>query len=248
MDVTKGDEKAFSQDMETTRVLRGGFAFWKASPSSVTLQLVPEPAESVPEWGAERVVIVETLRHQGALAALVEEVTRVRTRMGTVETIDVLAVRIGDAVSGMPPLQSFFERTRPSEDVFLGLVGRTTLPSPAALSRCLSAMTQSCVEGVRQPFERFRFGFAWTAETLGGLTDRGGQPLMVFDVDGTRAVARHRRLPASAEVPPAHRRREHACAVGSAGRTRGDVVRSRMTALTIHPHQWVARRRGHPRA
>jgi hypothetical protein len=206
---------------------------------SVTLQLVPESEESIPEWFAELVVIVETLRQQGALTALLSEVNLVRGRMGDFESIDYLAVLIGYAVSGQPTLQSFFERISPFGQLFMGLFGRDRLPSRAALSRYLSAMTADGGQRLRALFERFSFGFGWTAETLGGLTDRSGERLLVIDVDGTRQVARQRRLPTSPDLPQARRRMEQVCAVGYPGRKRGQVVRSRMTALNIHTHQWL---------
>jgi hypothetical protein len=159
--------------------------------------------------------------------------------MGTFETIDMLAVLIGYAVSGMPTQESFFARTRPFGEVFLGLFGRNRLPSPAALSRFLAAMTHECVQSLRAVFERFSFRFGWTEATLGGLIDRSGQRLPVFDVDGTRQVARQRRLPATCDLPPATRRMEKVCAVGYPGRKRGEGVRPCMTALHIHTHQWI---------
>jgi hypothetical protein len=85
-----------------------------------------------PQWCGERVVIVETVRRRGALSALEEEVTLVRGRMGPFETLDGLAVGIGDAVRGMPTVKRFFERMTPFEDVFLGLCGGDTLPSSGA--------------------------------------------------------------------------------------------------------------------
>ena len=77
-------------------------------------------------------VIVETLRQQGALAALQEEVDLVRGSMGDFETIDYLALLIGYAVSGESTLQSFVERLRPFGQVFMGLFGRDRLPSRAS--------------------------------------------------------------------------------------------------------------------
>src|SRR5437588_5306420 len=120
--------------------------------SSVTLQLLPESADSIPEWFAELVVIVESLRQQGALAALVEEVNLVRGRMGTFETIDFLAVLLGYAISGLPTLEQFFERLTPFGEAFMGLFGRHTLPSRFALSRFLAAMTKQCAQALRQVF------------------------------------------------------------------------------------------------
>ncbi len=61
---------------------------------------------------------------------------------------------------------------------------------------------------------------------------------MVFDIDGTRQAARQRALPATADLPPVHRRLQEVCAPGYVGRKRGEVVRTRSTVLQAHSHQW----------
>lgn len=55
-------------------------------------------------------VLLEAMRHQGALVVLGEDVTWVRTRMGTIETRDGLAVLISAAVRGMPTVKSVVPR------------------------------------------------------------------------------------------------------------------------------------------
>jgi hypothetical protein len=61
----------------------------------------------------------------------------------------------------------------------------------------------------------------------------------VFDVDATRQAARQRALPAAPELPPPRRRLDAVCAPGYMGRKRGEVVRSRTTALQMHTRQWI---------
>jgi hypothetical protein len=62
---------------------------------------------------------------------------------------------------------------------------------------------------------------------------------MVFDVDATRQAARQRALPCDPALPAARRRLDAVCAPGYRGRKRGEVVRTRTTALQMHTRQWV---------
>jgi hypothetical protein len=59
------------------------------------------------------------------------------------------------------------------------------------------------------------------------------------DVDGTKQAARQRALPATPDLPPAHRRFDRVCAPGHLGRKRGEVARTRTTILQAHTHQWL---------
>jgi hypothetical protein len=70
------------------------------------------------------------------------------------------------------------------------------------------------------------------------LIDRG-TAYIVFDVDATRQPARQRALPCGSDLPPAKRRLDAICAPGYTGRKRGEVVRTRTTALQMHTRQWV---------
>src|SRR5437588_6929156 len=107
------------------------------------------------------------------------------------------------------------------------------------MSRFLTAVDRPCLEAFRTLFEKHSFADGWTAESIGGLWDREGRRYIVFDVDATRQAARQRALPSAAELPPPRRRLEAGCAPGYTGRKRGEVVRTRTTALQMHTRQWV---------
>ena len=83
------------------------------------------------------------------------------------------------------------------------------------------------------------FRDVWTPETIGGIFDRQGRRYLVFDVDATRQAARQRALPCDPMLPAARRRLDAVCAPGYKGRRRGEVVRTRTTALQMHTRQWI---------
>jgi len=66
---------------------------------------------------------------------------------------------------------------------------------------------------------------------MGGIFDRKARRYLVFDVDATRQAARQRALPCDPALPAARRRLDAVCAPGYRGRKRGEVVRTRTTAL-----------------
>ena len=121
----------------------------------------------------------------------------------------------------------------------MGLFGRKSLPHRSSLSRFLADVDRPCVEAFRTLFEQQAFAEGWTSETIGGIFDRQGRRSIVFDVDATRQAARQRALPRDPALPPAKRRLEAVCAPGYTGRKRGEVVRTRTTALQMHTRQWV---------
>jgi hypothetical protein len=94
-----------------------------------------------------------------------------------------------------------------------------------------------------KPFARFSSSSAlrdaWTSETIGGIFDRQGRRYIVFDVDATRQAARQRALPCDPMLPPAQRSLDAVCAPGDIWRKRGEVVRTRTTALQMHTRQWI---------
>ena len=206
---------------------------------SVHIQVDPTSVPSTPAWFGEVAVVAHTFQQLGLVRAIEERVRLTRARMGKYELIDFVAVLIGYAVSGERTLRAFSQRVRPFAEPFMALFGRAELPDPATLSRYLAALDQPCVEALRTLFledllARFPFG-----TPPGGLWDRQGNRWLIIDVDGTKQAARQRALPATPDLPPAHRRFDQVCAPGYLGQKRGEVVRTRTTVLQAHTHQWL---------
>ena len=72
----------------------------------------------------------------------------------------------------------------------------------------------------------------------GQLVDRAGIARVVFDIDGTRQVARQRALPQAKELPSPQRRLAQVCAPGYTGRKRGEIVRTRTVVSQAHSYHW----------
>src|SRR3989441_3685148 len=205
----------------------------------IEVQTTSENRFSVPAWFAEVVIMARYLQKKGLLEAFAHQVRLVRGRFGTYEPIDFLALLIGYAISGERTLADFFERVEPFETAFMALFGRNGLPHRSSLSRFLAAVDRPCLEAFRTLFEQQSEASGWTSETIGGLWDRQSRRYLVFDVDATRQAARHRALPCDPALPAARRRLDAVCAPGYRGRKRGEVVRTRTTALQMHTRQWV---------
>jgi hypothetical protein len=205
----------------------------------IEVQTTSETRFSVPAWFAEVVIIARYLEKNGLLEALAQQVRLVRGRFGTYEPIDFLALLIGYAISGERTLSDFFERLEPFETAFMALFGRKDLPHRSSLSRFLADVDRPCLEAFRMLFEQQTFAQGWTSETIGGIFDRQGRRYIVFDVDATRQAARQRALPCDPALPVARRRLDAVCAPGYRGRKRGEVVRTRTTALQMHTRQWI---------
>jgi hypothetical protein len=209
--------------------------------SHVEIQTSPQSVPSTPSWLGEVAVVAHYLSNLGLLEKMVLEVRFSRKRFGIYDTIDFLCVLIGYTLSGEGTLKGFYERLRPFATPFMALFGRSKLPSRAALSRFLAALDQPAVETLRALFQKDLVARPLTeqGEATGGLWDRCGERWYVFDVDGTRQAARQRALPATPDLPPAHRRMTAVCAPGYTGHKRGEVVRTRTTILQAHTHQWM---------
>src|SRR5713101_7224248 len=205
----------------------------------IEVQTSPEDRPSVPAWFAEVVIIARHLATNGLLEAFAHQVRLVRGRFGIYEPIDFLALLIGYAISGERTLSDFFERVAPFEAAFMALFGRRCLPHRSSLSRFLADVDHPCLEAFRTLFQTHAYASGWTSETIGGVFDRKARRYIVFDVDATRQAARQRALPCAPELPPARRRLDEVCAPGYRGRKRGEVVRTRTTALQMHTRQWV---------
>jgi len=199
----------------------------------------PLERASVPAWFAEVVMIAHHLATQGLLEAFTQQVRLVRGRFGKYEPIDFLGPLVGYAISGERTLADFFERVTPFETAFMALFGRRSFPHRSSLSRFLADVDRPCLEAFRTLFEKHTFAEGWTAESIGSIFDRQGRRYIVFDVDATRQAARQRALPCDPTLPAAKRRLDAVCAPGYKGRKRGEVVRTRTTALQIHTRQWI---------
>jgi hypothetical protein len=205
----------------------------------VQIQVDPTDLPSTPSWFGEVAVIAHALQRHGILTAIQERVRFVRARMGKYELIDFVAMLMSYAVSGEPTLRAFCERVRPFASAFMALFGRADFPNPATLSRYLAVLDQPCVEALRTLFLEDLLARSPFGTPPGGLWDRLGGQWLLIDVDGTKQAARQRALPATSDLPPAHRRFDRVCAPGHLGRKRGEVVRTRTTILQAHTHQWL---------
>ncbi len=209
--------------------------------SSVSIQTSAHSVPSPPCWFGEVTLMAHHLKRQGTLAAIEEQVRFARRRFGRYEVIDFVAVLFGYAISGERTLEAFYEGLLPWASAFMALFGRDRLPARATLSRFLSSLNQSAVEALRALFLQDLLARPLVQEEQpGGLWDRQGNHLLVFDVDGTREAARQRALPKTLDRPAPQRRLRPLCAPGYTGRKRGEVVRTRTTVLQAHTHQWLA--------
>jgi hypothetical protein len=186
----------------------------------------------------EVATFAHVLTHTGMLTTIQEQVRFARTRFGTYDVIDFVAVLIGYAVSGEPTLQAFYERLASWAGPFMALFGRDQLPHRSTLSRFLAALDQPTVEALRTLFQKDLLA-RQPFPSLGGLIDRTGAQWLVIDVDGTRQAARQRALPQTDALPPPHRRFNQVCAPGYQGHKRGEVVRTRTVVLQAHTHQFL---------
>lgn len=205
----------------------------------IEVQTSPVDRFSVPPWFAEVVILAQHLAMDEHLEAFAHQIRLVRGRFGSYEPIDFLALLLGYAISGERTLSDFFERLLPFGTAFVALFGRKDLPHRSSLSRFLADVDRPCLQSFRTIFEQYAFADGWTAETIGGIWDRQGCRHIVFDIDATRQAARQRALPCTPELPPAQRRLDAVCAPGYKGRKRGEVVRTRTTALQMHTRQWI---------
>ncbi len=207
---------------------------------SVIIQISSESVPSTPSWFGEVVLISSYLRKHGVLAKITEQVRFARKRFGRYDVIDFLAVLFGYAISGERTLEAFYQRLQPFAVPFMALFERDQLPSRAALSRFLAALTEAPVEALRTLFLDDLLGRPLTPDKqTGSLLDRTGHSWVVFDIDGTREAARQRALPETDELPPPSRRLDDVCAPGYRGRKRGQVVRTRTVISQAHSYHWL---------
>ena len=182
--------------------------------SGVEIQLSPDQKAAVPSWFEEVVVMAAYLKEHQLLTSLAEQVRFSRARMGRYDLIDFVAVLLGYALSGERSLYDFYERLADYGELFMALFERVQLPHRTTLSRFLAALSPACVEHLRQEVLADLAAHRVPQQQEAGWWDRTGKQWLVFDVDGTRAVARQRALPRADHLPPAQRRFEQVCAKG----------------------------------
>jgi hypothetical protein len=206
---------------------------------AVDVRTSPQDVPSVPSWFAEVVVLARHLAQRNLLDTICHQVRLSRGRAGHYDVIDFFAILLGYACSGEPTLETFFERLVPFAAPFMALFGRDQLPHRSTLSRFLADIDLECLAALRHLFQDELHQHGFSDDLMGGLIDRQGHRLIVFDVDGTRQAARQRALVTSTEVPAPQRRMQPVCAPGYTGRKRGEVVRTRTTILQAHTQEWL---------
>lgn len=207
--------------------------------AGIEIQLSPEVKAAVPPWFEEVLVIATFLKEQHRFASVSDHVRFARARMGRYDLIDFVVVLLGYALSGERSIHDFYQRLAAHGELYMHLFERDHLPHRSTLSRFLAALTPTCVEQLRQELLGELATQLWPQTDEAGWWDRTGRQWVLFDVDGTRAVARQRALAQSADLPPAQRRYEQVCAPGYTGRKRGEVVRTRTTVLHFATCHWV---------
>jgi hypothetical protein len=207
--------------------------------TAVDMQSCPQDVPSIPAWFPEVVILARHFAQRGLIETISNQVQLARGRAGHYDVIDFVALLLGYAASSEPTLETFFERLAPFAAPFMALFGRDRLPHRSTLSRFLADVDPACLQALRQLFEHAVCQHAFAGDTLGGLFDRHGQQVLVFDVDATRQVARQRPLTLRQDFPTPRRRMLPVCAAGYTGRKRGEVVRTRTTVLQAHTQQWL---------
>src|SRR6266542_3134344 len=182
--------------------------------TAVDMQSCPQEVPSVPAWFPEVIILARQFAPCGFLEAISNQVQLARGRAGTYDVIDFVAILLGYAASGEPTLEPCFERLAPFADPFMALFGRDHLPHRSTLSRLLAAVDPAGLAALRQLFEPAVCQHGLSGDTLGGLFDRHGHQLLVFDVDATRQVARQRPLTLRPDFPTPRRRMLPVCAPG----------------------------------
>lgn len=208
------------------------------SNSSISIIASEKQQPATPEWFAEVVLIAHLWAQSGMVAALPQQVKVARGRMGDYEVVDFTILLLAYAISEELTLHKFFQQLLPVSAALSALWQRDKPPSASALSRFLNAITDQAVTQLRKLLFQDLLSNGCALEQMGGLYDRTGARQIIFDIDATKDAARQRRLPSSADYPPARRRRSN-YGPGYAGRKRGEVVRSRTTVQQAHTSEWL---------
>ncbi len=181
---------------------------------AATVETPSLPVLALPTWLPEVVLVLRHWRDSGLVQALQSTVRVPRGRMGHFEVCDFVLVLLTYAISGERTLAALFTALTPCATALAALWQRARLPSRAALSRFLAAVPASALEALRALLFRDLCAHGLAAGRTGGLIDRAGNRQLVFDVDGTRQVARQRQVVSTAAHPPVRRRLVPLCRGG----------------------------------
>lgn len=102
---------------------------------SGTIQTTSEPNPSTPAWFGDVVGIRSAVRKHGVRSTITAQVRVARKRFGRCDVRDVLAVLLGDAISGERSQEACDERLHPFAIPFLARFARDPWPSRSARSR-----------------------------------------------------------------------------------------------------------------
>jgi len=207
---------------------------------SVHVTYAPVDLTRIPDSLTEAVALLVVL----AASGVVEEVgDRLHIRReGGYPGLDVWLVLFLFFASGAAQgLKAFWQDVlRPHVLQIAAVAGRRRLPSPASLSRALSAVEWELLReeaswllvGVSQIDEVLRHPVVRSRDSL-------GQDWHLFDLDPKVKALRQRALPEDDELPEPRRRAEHTGAPGYSGRKRGELQFRRTTVQHMGSGAWI---------
>ena len=197
----------------------------------------PKSQPLQPPWIAEATLVLQVAAKTSIVQGLRDLIRVPRGRMGTYEACDFFQVLILYAVSLATTVKDFYPALLTWGPALAGLWMRLKLPARSTLSRFLIVVTLEATEALRKLLFDDLLAHGLRGELLGNLCDRAGIAHLLFDVDGTKQVARQRSLVEDEEHPPIWRRLAILCEKGYPGRKRGQLVRTRTVVQQAHTHE-----------
>lgn len=199
------------------------------------------PAEpgKIPDTLTAGVALVEDLAAREQLTLLADRV-RIR-REGGFAGFDVLLFLLYYFSSGQRiGVKRFWDLAGPYANQLAGVALRTTLPTPASVSRALNRVRLELVRPVLPWLLGEMSGIDQVLRHKSALVyDALRQGHHLFDFDPSVHVLRHRALPEGEDLPAAERRSARIGAPGYPGRKRGDVQIRRATLQHAGSGAWL---------
>lgn len=194
--------------------------------------------DRLPEWAGEGAVVVQWLFATGAIEQITERL-RIQREGGYIGVDLVLFVLFYLTARVDGGIKGFGEKSRSCRKQLGALGGRRELPTPASVSRVLSATNDAHTQDLSEWLLFDVCGAASVMNHPSVLTrDALGNPWHTFDLDPTVTVLRQRALPEGDDLPPPQRHSGEA-SLGYRGRKRGDVQISRMTLQHAGSSLWL---------